>query len=237
MQQLDVSRSPRSDKGRTKFTTRDFLVLNWVGDQYAVRLDQIGILLGRAAERATHEADIVQPTTAQRVLRRWLKKGFVKSKLILAREPVWVYLSSKGLHELGLPFREYVPTAALASHYYWTNHIRLWVEKQYPGDAWVSERLLFRKHEGDAKQTVHIPDGEVHRIDMDGDVTVIAIEVELTVKSHQRLITTMNELATRYDGVWYFTNATTHKVVTRTITSLDKEVSDLFRVRNLTITR
>jgi hypothetical protein len=159
----------------------------------------------------------------------------VKDKLILAREPVWVYLSHKGLHELGLPFREQTPTVALASHYYWTNHVRLWVEKQYPNDVWVSERLLMRETKNTSKRPPHIPDGEVHRIDEDGESTVIAVEVELTVKARQRSIAIMHDLATRYDGIWYFTNAATHDTVLRTITSLDKEVSHLFRVRNLTV--
>jgi hypothetical protein len=56
--------SARSDKGRTKFTPRDLLVLNWIGDQYTVRLDQVGVLLGRAAQRTTQETGRVQLTTA-----------------------------------------------------------------------------------------------------------------------------------------------------------------------------
>lgn len=226
-------RAQRSDKGRITLTPRDLAVLHWIGEQYAARLDHVAHLLGRAAERPTQTKGTVQMTTAQRVLRRWQALGLVQSRYIIAREPPWVYLTNKGLHELGLPFRHFTPTAALTAHRYWTNHVRLWVERHYPSDDWLSERALSKARENTAAKKQHLVDAEIYRTDADGEQIVIAVEVELTVKEAGRAQAIIRELAECYDGIWYFTTAATHTVVERRIQRLGEEVSARFRVRNL----
>jgi hypothetical protein len=233
MQKPVPQRAQRSDKGRITLTPRDLAVLPWIGEQYAARLDQVAQLLGRVAERPTQKEGIVQITTAQRVLRRWQALGVVQSRYIIAREPPWIYLSGKGLHELGLPFRFYTPTAALTAHRYWTNHVRLWVERHYPSDRWISERVLSKARENTADAAQHLVDAEIHRSDAEGEPIVIAVEVELTVKEAGRSESIMRELAERYDGIWYFTTAATHDAVERTIERLGEEVKARFRIRNL----
>jgi hypothetical protein len=232
----EVKRIQRSDKGRVLLTPRDLVTLPWIAEQYTARLDQIGRLLGREAQRTTQQAGVVQITTANRVLRRWLAAGLVKSKYVMAREPPWVYLTTRGLHELGLPYRVYTPTAVMINHHYWTNQVRLWVEHEYPTDRWISERTLLKQREGTDEKSRHLVDGEIQRFDEDGDETVIAVEVELTVKAAQRSQAIMEELAEAYDGIWYFTNAASHDAVCRTINTLSKEVRQRFRVRDLTLT-
>ena len=226
----------RSDKGRITFTPRDLFVQTWCGEQYAIRLDQLKRLLGQDAQRPTQEPGKVGTSTAQRVVRRWVTAGVVQSKYLIAREPPWIFLTSKGLRELQLPFRPYTPTVAMANHHYWINQVRLWVEQQYPADRWVSERWLLKEREGTAANPLHVVDGEIHRSGIDDDETIIAVEVELTIKGAQRSRRIMQELAERYDGIWYFTNAITHDAVCRTINSLSEEVRKLFRVRDLTQT-
>lgn len=233
MDKPQTARRTRSDKGRITLTPRDAAILLWVGEQYAVRLDHLGQLLGRHAQRTTHQAGLVQLTTVRRVVQRWLTCGMVRSKYLLAGEPPWVYLTGKGLHELGLPFRELAPIVALAAHYYWTNQVRLWVEQHYPGDRWVSERwLLKHQGEGDVLRPT-VADGEVHRGDPGGDVTIIAVEVELTVKEFGRLQSILTARAEHYDGVWYFTTAATQKTLQRALDRFDPEVQGLFRLRRL----
>ena len=231
-----TGRNPRRDKGRVTITPRDASILPWTGEQYGARLDQIACLLGRDPQRTTQEAGRVSMATAQRVLLRWMKAGYVKSKYVIARQPPWVFPTVKCLHEFNLPFREYVPNAAMVNHHYWTNQVRLWVEQHYPDDSWICERTLLKQAEGRQAGHLHIVDGEIHRMDEDGDVTIIAVEVELTVKSAQRSRAIMEDLTKRYDGIWYFTNETTHAAVCRTIKSLSEEARSLFRVRDLSLT-
>jgi hypothetical protein len=45
-----LGRSERSDKGSIKITERDLVILRFVGEQYAVRMDQLARLLKRPAE-------------------------------------------------------------------------------------------------------------------------------------------------------------------------------------------
>lgn len=233
MNQTVHQRSQRRDKGRITLTYRDVAVLTWIGEQYAVRLDHIQWLLGRDARRSTQQTGFVQRTTAQRVVRRWLAAGMVRSNYLLAGQPPWIFLTRKALHELGLPMRSYTPTVALANHFYWTNHVRLWVERHYPSDDWLSERALSKARETTAANTQHLVDAEIYRTDAGGESIVIAVEVELTVKEARRSRTIMQELAERYDGIWYFTNAATDEAVKRTVASLGQEVCARFRIRNL----
>ncbi len=63
-------RQQRSDKGKVTITPRDEAVLCWIGEQYAVRLDQLQVLLGRDAQGQTQSEDLVSADTARRVCGR-----------------------------------------------------------------------------------------------------------------------------------------------------------------------
>ncbi len=233
MDKPQTARRTRSDKGRITLTPRDAAILLWVGEQYAVRLDQLAQLLGRHAQRTTQQAGVVQLTTVRRVVHRWLTCGMVRSKYLLAGEPPWVYLTGKGLHELGLPFRELAPIVALAAHYYWTNQVRLWVEQHYHDDRWVSERWLLKERGETDILRPTVADGEVQRSDPSGEVISIAVEVELTVKEAGRLHSILAARADHYDGVWYFTTPATHRTLQRQLDRFDPEVQRRFRLRHL----
>lgn len=234
MTQLAQDGASRSDKGTIKLLSRDALVLAQIGEQGAVRLDQLRCLFGALSQRLTQEPGMVSLTTARRIVERLKAKGLVRYKLIFSREQPWVWLTSKGLRELGLPYREVAPTAALTNHYYWVNQVYLWVRQHYPNDQWVSERRLRKDREGTASESKHLPDAELHRYDVHGELTIISIEVELTIKEKQRALRIMQELGDSYDGIWYFTNAVTATSVKRTLTQLDEEVRTRFRIRDLT---
>jgi hypothetical protein len=234
MKPLENPSVQRSDKGRTKLTSRDAWTLQQVGEQGAIRLDQLRGLLGQMPQRATHETGLLRLTTVRRIVGRWEALGLAKSKLVFARQPAWVYLTHKGLREFNLPYREVSPSAALAMHYYWVNQVYFWVRRQYSDDRWISERRLRKEREGPAIANKHIPDAEIHRYDRNGELTVIAVEVELTIKERQRSLAIMQELAASYDGIWYFTNDVTDASVKRTLAQLDEEVSSHFRIRDLT---
>src|SRR5258708_1340289 len=63
---------------------RDLQTLAWVGEQYAVRLDQLEALLGRGQR------------TAQRTAARLRAAGLVRVRPLLAGEPAWLWLTPAG---------------------------------------------------------------------------------------------------------------------------------------------
>ena len=71
---LGVARKERSDKGSIKITERDLSVLRFIGEQYAVRADQLARLLKRPAEGALSESG------TRAVFTRWEKAGLSASR-------------------------------------------------------------------------------------------------------------------------------------------------------------
>lgn len=190
-----IARKERSDKGSIKITERDLSVLTFIGQQYGVRADQLARLLKRPAEGALSES------ATRAVIARWDKAGLAASRKVIADQPRFVWLTRKGLEEVGLSFKPWTPTAASLAHIFWTNQVRIHTEDRHPAASWRSERELRKgrvmqsissvtNHEVDAE--IHLPQG------------VVAIEVELTAKSVERRRSIMSEVASRYATVWYF---------------------------------
>lgn len=190
-----IARKERSDKGSIKITERDLSVLRFVGEQYAIRADQLARLLKRPAE------GVLSESATRAVIARWEKAGLTDSRKVIADEPKFVWLTRRGLDEVGLSFKPWTPTAASLAHIFWTNQVRIHTESRHPEASWRSERELRKgrvmqsistaaSHEVDAE--IHLPQG------------VVAVEVELTAKSVERRRSIMSEVAGRYATVWYF---------------------------------
>jgi hypothetical protein len=190
-----IARKERSDKGSIKITERDLSVLRFVGEQYAVRCDQVARLLKRPA------AGTLSDSATRAVIARWEKVGLAEARQVIAGEPKFVWLTRRGLDEVGLSFKPWIPTAASLAHIFWTNQVRMHTEARHPAASWRSERELRKgrsmqsisdqhSHEVDAE--IHLPEG------------VVAVEVELTSKSVDRRRAIMVEVAQRYATVWYF---------------------------------
>jgi hypothetical protein len=192
---LGVARKERSDKGSIKITERDLSVLRFIGEQYAVRADQLARLLKRPVDGALSESG------TRAVVTRWEKAGLSASKKVTADEPKFIWLTRKGLDEVGLAFKPWTPTAVSLAHIFWTNQVRMHTEARHPGCGWRPERELRkgRKMQSISTTENHEVDGEVHL-----PQGTVAIEVELTPKSVERRRTIMAEVASRYATVWYF---------------------------------
>jgi hypothetical protein len=219
-------RKERSDKGALRFTPRDERVLRWIGEMMVVREDQLQVLLGRDAQRATQQSGLVALGTVARVITRWEKAGLVGVDRAFAHTPRYVWLTLKAQRDVGLPYKKtFEPERkALLRHYYYVNQARLYVEAKF-GDtvAWVSERELFRRKE---HIDGHYVDGLVEFAD--GGVT--AVEVEATVKPVVRTRTTMLALAEHYDTVTYFVLRSTRTSIERRIAELPGDVQEVFQV-------
>lgn len=225
-------RSVRSDKDQIRLNARDLRVLPWIGQQYAVRMDQLRRILGRLSEQETQEPGQLTEQTAERVVRRWLKDGLAERRKYLHREPAWVWLSRRGLEQMGLErYRVLEPKVALLNHYYWVNQVRLYVEGRRDEAAWRSERELRQPGGGRVVQTSqgsHYADAEVELPN-----TIAAVEVELTVKKRERLREIVLGLADVYGTVWYFTNRETRPVVTEVCEALPETLRRRIRIYNL----
>jgi hypothetical protein len=163
---------------------RDLDALRWVGEQYAVRADQLVAWLD------------CNPRTVQRLLARLRGQRLAEVRRLLVGEPAWVIPTVKGLRACGLPFGAWRPRLGSLEHVAAVTDVRLHVQARGSGSEWVCERALARE-----KQTPqeHLADGLVL---LDG--RRIAIEVELTAKSKRRTIAIVEELVGRYDVVLYY---------------------------------
>ena len=190
-----IARRERSDKGSIKITGRDLDVLRFIGEQYAVRFDQLARLLKRPDTGALSES------ATRAVAARWEKAGLAQSRKLVADTPRFFWLTRKGLQEVGLDFKPWTPTVVSLEHLYWTNQVRMHTEDRHPGSKWRSEREI---RSGRSMQTVS--DGSNHDVDAEIQVPqgVVGVEVELTSKSVDRRRSIMTLVAERYATVWYF---------------------------------
>lgn len=212
--EVGVEKRARADKGSVRLTERDVSCLLWVGQQYAIRIDQLARLLGRPAGRTLAES------TTRAAVKRWTRAGFVGSRKVTVGDPAFVWLTRRGLREVGLPFKAWEPSASTASHLYWTNQVRLYVEDRHPEFDWTPERTMRcgRELQTISDSSSHIADGELH-----SNGAVVGIEVELTSKSASRRDAIMRKLTSAYQTVWYFAPEPVRSLLERTADGLEDD--------------
>jgi hypothetical protein len=203
-------------RGIPQLTERDRYVLSWIGDQYGVRLDTLQKLLGRAPGRAQIAPKIeglIATSNVYRIIRRWETLGLVEYQKFWDDSPGWVWLTPTGLRARGMNFAPWTPRQGTEfEHLHTINELRFWLEGRYSILLpWQSDRALKREagelteREQAKKQ---IPDALTM---IDG--TQIAIQVELTSKSHFRTERVIRSLLDQYAGVWYFVSDSTEALI------------------------
>ena len=204
-------RKTRRDKGTRLMTARDLWVLRWIGEQYAVRFDQLQQLLSR--EPGHHNEDRapgphgITDSAVDQVIRRWtLEPSWVVYERIYNNAPGWIWLTRSCERLLELPYARHNVRESRLSHRYYNNCVRLDIERRHPEYRWVSERTLLsqlpRRSQGD--ELPHIPDAEVWL----SPAGTVAVEVELSPKDDVEIDAILLELLAgeppRYRTVWYF---------------------------------
>lgn len=175
----------RRDKGRKLIKPRDLVVLVWVAQQYAARLDQVQALLSRMPGRGGRRPSPTGLTLSAvlQVVDRWVALGLVEYKRIYDGEPGWVWLTPHGLSILQLPYARLSPKASTFPHLYHINRVRLELEGRHPEYRWVSERTLRaaqpRRDEGAV--VPHMPDACVYT------PKLVTVEVERSPKPPREL--------------------------------------------------
>jgi hypothetical protein len=164
---------------------RDFELLRWVGDQYAITLPQLALLMGRSEHAA-------------RWLRaRWQRAGWVEGRQLLVGAPVFVWLTGAGIRLADSPYKPWRPNAGALAHVAAVSDVRLWLAGRRPEAEWVSERALLRERGG--QRRVHLPDALVR-----AEGQEVPVEVELTLKKRERLEAIVSGHLATYPAVWYF---------------------------------
>jgi hypothetical protein len=219
-------RKERSDKGKILLTDRDLYCLLWIGEQYAIRFDQLQKLVGVLAGAKTPATE----ETVRGMLKRWQKIPLVEVEKVLYKEPRWIWLTREGMARCGLPYKAGRPSTALLQHIYWVNQVRFYMLARYPDGIWTSERALRFEHGNKG----HFPDG-LHQAPDE----LIVPEIEITRKKPERLAVIMRDLVRDYKNAKkiYFTLPETHEIVRKAVFLLPEAYHEQFRVYSLEVTR
>ncbi len=226
-----AGRKRRRDAGQTQITARDRAVLPWVGDQYAVRLDQLQWLLDRSEDQAAPRPKQAGLDGARKVLARWEALGFAESRKVYSDQPRWLWLTAKGLARLERGYRYKEPAQSRFDHYYAVNQVRLYLEGPASPQAvvWRPEREI--KPWGASDRNPHYADAEV---EVQG--RTVAIEVERTTKKPADLLAILQVLAAGYARTWYFVLPTPRPGLERALARMpeaDRKKFDLLRLDTL----
>jgi hypothetical protein len=124
---------------------------------------------------------------------------------MIVGEPAWVTPTSAGMAACGSGFGVWRPRIGLLAHVAAVNDVRLHIQGRAPGTEWIPERVLAKER----RTGEHLPDGVAIT-----EGTRVAIEVELTVKSRERVTTILDELTSRFDAVLYFCAPGPHRQLT-----------------------
>lgn len=206
-------RNPRRDKGKRQLSERDLWVLPWIAAQYAIRFDQLQVLLSR--QPGQRNGMIPGPggitdSAVDQVIERWEETpALVIYDRIYNKAPGWIWLTPYGERYLGLSYKRHQLSEGTLRHKYYINHVRLDYERRHPTAQWKSERTIRSKLPRRERGTSvpHIPDGEIWQ----NGVIQASIEIELSPKSGDEIDTDLSEMLgpdSDYLAVWYFvTNA------------------------------
>ena len=182
-------RNTRVDKpAGVQLTERDLEVLAWIADQYAVRTDVIRWLLGNGTP--------LSHSRTRAVIARWQRAGVAESRRFFAGAPHVVWLTRAGTALVRPGWRTRPPTLSMLAHHHAVSQVRLAIEGRGHGADWVCERVLYKQR---STPDAHVPDGTFRS--SRGPVT--AVEVELTLKSADRLRDIVRDLTLDHEAVLY----------------------------------
>jgi len=211
-QSADVEqKKPRKDKGVVLYSERDEYCLAWIADQYAVRLDQIQVLLSRWPLGTLKDKEKgLAATTVKDQINRWVRAEWIEYQRVLVGQPGWAWITRKGLQALGWDnfYTARVPAYSRLAHIYAVNQVRLVTDPR--GFAWKSEREYRRDLElvEKGESSGPIPDAIVTA----GKIGEVAIEVEISPKKPADLEKKLEELVSclddddhfKFPRIWFY---------------------------------
>jgi hypothetical protein len=179
-----------------RLTERDLRVLTWVGEQYAVDLDVLGLLLARWSPGSVAAGS--RGPLARSQAGRLERAGCASRRTVLGRP--WLVPTRAGIGFAGLPYGAWEPVGWKLAHLATVARLRLCMEGEHPEAAWESERAIRARWHGTGAR-VRIPDGALTM----PDGRRIAVEVELHRKARHRYAPIVAEQDPAWDECWWFT--------------------------------
>jgi hypothetical protein len=133
----------RRDAGILQTTERDMITLTWIAEQYCICFDHLRSLLAYYSPVSIQNPERVAISTARNAVERWLQMGYIETPQKIIREQCTsIWLSRKGLKELGLPYAYYQPKPSTIRHLYAVNTIRLTMQRYTLSAHWTAQRTL-----------------------------------------------------------------------------------------------
>ena len=175
--------------GGAAASVRDLRLLQFIGEQCAVAQPQLARIAGVGEE------------AVRKFRRNWERAGWTRACVVASGRPPIVWLTGRGHRVASVWFRPWRPTRPHhVNHIVAAAEVRLYVSARRPTARWICERELLRRDlAAGLGRERHRPDALVQT-----EGGTAAVEVELTLKSRERLERIALELHSRYDAVWYF---------------------------------
>ena len=112
--------SPAPTSGRRyglRICDRDVALLRWIGEQYSVRADLLGVLMARHSDDpAVRARGTLAPRVVTRRIQAWREAGLVRTTTFLMGTSSTVWLTADGMSVAGLPWRPAEPTLVTVAH-------------------------------------------------------------------------------------------------------------------------
>ena len=122
----------RADAGRPAITERDVAALGWIGDQYGVQVETLGVLLARWSPEPVQ---VLSRRTVRGTVDRWERAGLARVVRLLGR--TWVVPTRAGLDLAGAGYAVWSLNVRTLAHVHAASLVRLAVELTMPpGGRW-----------------------------------------------------------------------------------------------------
>lgn len=169
-------------------------VMRWIGEMRGVDYLLLRHLLAR--NRADVAGEMLSKQNASKASRKWLDHGLIKKETI--KGDPWMWLTRKGLREVGLPYPARKPAWFHIDHTRGLTRIRFRLENQY-GERLtqvIPERELDRQFSLLPKEQQLAGKKADMLLSIDG--SSIALEYERSIMSREDII----KLYEQYGGAW-----------------------------------
>ena len=200
-------------------TARDLAALRFVGEQYAVRLDVLAVVLGRLSPAAPRGTGPLGLRTVRQRLERWEAAGWAIRRRML--DHTWVLTTRAGLRLAGLDLDPWMPALDRLAHHHAAAVVRLHREAIPGRGDWVGERELWRRR---GRASWHMVDGALPAPVPAGwqgiDRAWELVEVELHQKARPRLMAALKTRPPHTARITYCVPASLHAPLSAQLASV-----------------
>jgi hypothetical protein len=202
-------RKRRRDADQPRWQRRDYYALQWVGEQGAIRFDQLQRLLGRESLEFKDWQAVLSESATRNAIDRWETARLINSDHVMPNEQKYYWLSNAGFEFAGLSLPHCRPKFAEMPFILACNQARLHLEQLSRMDAqefgdheyclWESARE--RQARFPDRKNIHLPNAGVFRTQARG-----ALAIEVVIESGEDTEGRMRTYAIEMSGfseIWY----------------------------------